>query len=157
DSQNNTEMDLIFGYNGVARLVTGTRWALGNRRGVPNGAPRVVPPDAGPPPVASGVATPTPSDQAAGPDAGGTGAPPPGFARGRGGRARFGGSLPGPLRLADDALAGDVTWLFPLAGFGLLAALIPLGRRSLRDPRGQAVLFWGLWLVCGAIVFSFAE
>jgi 4-amino-4-deoxy-L-arabinose transferase-like glycosyltransferase len=157
DSQNNTEMDLIFGYNGVARLMAGTRWALGNWRGAPAGAPRVTPPDAGTPPVASAGAAPAPDDQAAGPGAGGTGALPPGFVQGRGGRARFGGGPPGPLRLADEALAGDVTWLFPLAGFGLLAALIAPGRRSLREPRGQAVLFWGLWLVCGAIVFSFAE
>jgi len=157
DSQNNTEMDLIFGYNGVARLMAGTRWALRNRGGAPTGGPRVAPPDAGTPSVASAVPAPAPDDQAAGPGAGGAGALPPGLAGGRGGRGRFGGGPPGPLRLADDALAGDVTWLFPLAAFGLLAALIAPGRRSLREPRSQAVLFWGLWLVCGAIVFSFAE
>jgi 4-amino-4-deoxy-L-arabinose transferase-like glycosyltransferase len=157
DSQNNTELDLIFGYNGVARLAAGTRWALGNRRGAPNGGPRVAPPDAGAPPMSSGVAAPAPDDQAAGPAVGGTGALPPGFARGRGARGRFGGGSPGPLRLADDALAGDVTWLFPLVGFGLLAALLEPRGRALREPRGQAVLFWGLWLFSGGIVFSFAE
>jgi 4-amino-4-deoxy-L-arabinose transferase-like glycosyltransferase len=156
DSQNNTELDLILGYNGVARLMAGTRWA---RRGnwIGNGPPRVAPPDAGNPAASSAMAGPGPDDRTAGPATGGTDAPPLDLARARAGRARFTGGPPGPLRLAAGALAGDVAWLFPLAGLGLLAALVEPRRRSLRGPRRQAALFWGLWLACGTIVFSFAE
>jgi 4-amino-4-deoxy-L-arabinose transferase-like glycosyltransferase len=155
DSQNNTELDLIFGYNGVARLVAGTRWAGRGGWGGRGGAaamPRVAaPPDAASPATASiGAAPSAPS-----PGATSTTPPTPGPGPFPGGRGRFAGGTPGPLRLADRSLAGDVTWLFPLAVLGLLAAL--LERRPLGHPRRRAVLLWGMWLATGAVVFSFAQ
>ncbi len=158
DSQNNTALDLILGYNGAARLVASTRWALGARRGNGVGAaPRVAPTDAATPSPAPAVAGARPDDQGVAPTADGTAARPPGLARARAARARFTGAPPGPLRLTEGALAGDVTWLFPLAALGFLAAFVEPGPWSLGDRRRQAALFWGLWLACGAIVFSFAE
>ena len=177
DSQNNTEMDLIFGYNGMARLIAGTRWALGSRRGGGGGGtgPLAAAPPEGAAPAAARAGGPA-ADQAAGAGVGAAAVPTtdgaagvggtgpgagPGGAGGAGrfpgGRGRFGGGTPGPLRLADRALADDVTWLLPLAVLGILAALLEGARRALGDPRRQAVLFWGLWLASGAVVFSFAQ
>jgi 4-amino-4-deoxy-L-arabinose transferase-like glycosyltransferase len=164
DSQNNTELDLILGYNGVARLIAGTRWAMGTRRGVGGGRPGVAPPAGAAPstPSADGAA----ADRAPGAGVGAatvpmTGVGSVGGVGGAGvfpgGRGRFGGGAPGPLRLAGRALAGDVTWLLPLAALGILAVVLERVRRPLGDPRRQAVLFWGLWLASGAIVFSLAQ
>ena len=59
DSHNNTEMNLIFGYNGIARLVAGRRWALSGRRGPwADGGPRMTaPPDGVAVPSGAGVPT----------------------------------------------------------------------------------------------------
>jgi 4-amino-4-deoxy-L-arabinose transferase-like glycosyltransferase len=64
---------------------------------------------------------------------------------------------PGPLRLLNEQLGGQVSWLLPLALLGLLAAAwqsrpwIPLDRRY------QSLVLWGIWLLTMGIFFSIAN
>jgi 4-amino-4-deoxy-L-arabinose transferase-like glycosyltransferase len=67
---------------------------------------------------------------------------------------------PGPLRLLNRQLAGQIGWLLPLAVVGLVAASWRSwqGRPSLplRQQRQQALLLWGTWLISQVVFFSFA-
>lgn len=73
---------------------------------------------------------------------------------------------PGPLRLLSQRLGGQISWLLPLAGIGLLALCLrfrpraPAGWRAWRPARPgreqQAVILWGCWLLTQAIFFSIA-
>lgn len=62
---------------------------------------------------------------------------------------------PGPLRLADKNMAGQIAWFLPLALLGFWAEarrtrlFIPLA------PSHQALLFWLGWFFTYAVVFSF--
>lgn len=78
---------------------------------------------------------------------------------GRMGRRRAGGFMgagqPGPLRLAEAQMAGQVAWLLPLALLGFLAGFT---RKKPVPPRGSPrleLIFWGLWLLASSLVFSF--
>ncbi|MGF7233661.1 MAG: glycosyltransferase family 39 protein, partial [Frankia sp.] len=70
----------------------------------------------------------------------------------------FGGD-PGPVRMFNDIVGGQISWLLPLS----LLVLVVLGvrafvTRSLGDPARRAGwLLWGGWLLVTAVVFSFAE
>jgi 4-amino-4-deoxy-L-arabinose transferase-like glycosyltransferase len=75
---------------------------------------------------------------------------------GRTGMPGFGGP-PGPLRLANRELAGQITWLIPLAALGSIAAM---GRERFRwpvSPKHLAILLWAGWLASYAAVFSFSR
>jgi 4-amino-4-deoxy-L-arabinose transferase-like glycosyltransferase len=64
---------------------------------------------------------------------------------------------PGLLRLFNDGLAGQASWLLALAVAGLLAAvLVALGRLPL-DRQAQAVVLWGGWLSGAGGFFSVAR
>jgi 4-amino-4-deoxy-L-arabinose transferase-like glycosyltransferase len=58
----------------------------------------------------------------------------------------------GPLRLADRHLAGQVTWLWPLAAIGAVFALLALWRQ----PGRLTVALWAGWALSYAVVFSAA-
>jgi 4-amino-4-deoxy-L-arabinose transferase-like glycosyltransferase len=75
---------------------------------------------------------------------------------------------PGPLRLFQAELAGQVGWLLPIALFGVLASNWrwkpggPVSYRRRGDHNslhsgGQAYLFWVTWLVTGGVFFSVAQ
>ncbi len=101
-STDNSELNLIFGYNGFSRVL-------------------------------------------------GSGGPGPG-----GGGAGFAGS-PGVLRLFNDLIGGQVSWLLPLALVGLLGGLW-LTRAGRRSDRGRAgFVLWGGWMLMYAAVFSDAK
>jgi 4-amino-4-deoxy-L-arabinose transferase-like glycosyltransferase len=85
DSRKNTELDLILGYNGIARIVAGTRWG-GVRNAGAEGTQGAATAAIASGPAGSGPAFPTPN-------------------------GRFGGGEPGPLRLANRELAAQITWL----------------------------------------------
>ena len=61
---------------------------------------------------------------------------------------------PGPLRFAGPVMAGQITWLFPLAFVGTIAiaACLPW-----RRPAAAALVLWTGWLITHGIVFSFAR
>jgi 4-amino-4-deoxy-L-arabinose transferase-like glycosyltransferase len=66
-----------------------------------------------------------------------------------GGPPGFGGR-PGPLRFAEPLMAGEITWLFPLALAGTGAAACVPGRRQARS----ALVLWACWLLTDWTVFS---
>jgi 4-amino-4-deoxy-L-arabinose transferase-like glycosyltransferase len=145
-STNNTEWNLLWGYNGLGRVdgqQAGGRPAGGFSGNGTGGAFR------------------------GGPTGGFTGGGPPGGGFGGGG-FRPGGTgtnalsgaggviagQPGAGRLLSDALAGQIAWLFPLAITG--AALSAWRWR--RDLERLAHLaLWGGWAALYAIVFSHAK
>ncbi len=65
---------------------------------------------------------------------------------------------PGPFRFFDPQLGGQIGWLLPLAGVGLVAASWRSwqGRPSLPffNRRQQALVLWGTWLASLVVFFS---
>jgi len=128
-SQDNTVLELIIGHNGMARLLPGGLRALdrlGGSSAPPAGArPGRLP---SPPPGAQPGRAP---GQPPSPPAGGPPAP------GRGGGRPFSDETgdPGLLRLFNHQLAGQISWLLPLAGWGSWS--LP-GRRGCASPSPAA-------------------
>jgi 4-amino-4-deoxy-L-arabinose transferase-like glycosyltransferase len=92
-----------------------------------------------------------PSDgQAGGPPAAGAG--PPGG--GPGGAIENG--EPGPLRLLNQHLAAQASWLLPLAVVGLVAVGWQRRPRLPLDARQQSLVLWGTWLFTMVAFFSVA-
>ena len=80
----------------------------------------------------------------------------PGGGGGGGGGANFSGST-GTLRLFNDLMGGQASWLLPAALIVLVAGLW-LTRRAPRTDRGRAaLLLWGGWLLVTAAVFSYSS
>ncbi len=65
----------------------------------------------------------------------------------------FGGS-PGLLRMFNEQVGGQIAWLIPLAGVGLVAGLWVLRRQPRTDLRRAALVLFGVWAVVMAVVFS---
>jgi 4-amino-4-deoxy-L-arabinose transferase-like glycosyltransferase len=61
------------------------------------------------------------------------------------------------LRLFNHQLAGQISWLLPLAGLGLLAAAWQTRLRLPLDRRHQALLLWSAWLLPMVVFFSVAN
>jgi hypothetical protein len=75
---------------------------------------------------------------------------------GGGGGANFSGSA-GTLRLFNDVMGGQASWLLPAALVALVACAWA-GRRAPRTDRTRAALIlWGGWLVVTAAVFSYSQ
>ena len=133
-STDNSMLELIIGHNGLSRLLPGGLRAL-DRLGGPTAPPAGVRP--GQPPRPPG------------------GQPAPG----QGGGTPFSHETgdPGLLRLFNRHLAGQISWLLPLAGLGLLVAgwqvrlSFPLTRRH------QNLLLWAVWLLPMLLFFSMAN
>ncbi|MFL5731752.1 MAG: glycosyltransferase family 39 protein [Chloroflexia bacterium] len=141
-SRNNTVVDLITGHNGLERL------------GLPSGFQ--APP--GPQPIAI-TQTPPNGQQAPGPAPypRSPGGPPSNLPTGPGPAGRLEGGPPGPLRLFNRELAGQVSWLLPLALLGLVAAAMQSRLRLPLNRKHQALLLWSAWLGTCAALFSFTS
>jgi 4-amino-4-deoxy-L-arabinose transferase-like glycosyltransferase len=64
---------------------------------------------------------------------------------------------PGPLRLLNERLAGQASWLLPLAVVGLLAAIWQRGRPRLPlDHQYAGLVLWGAWFLTAVAYFSVA-
>ncbi len=126
-SDTNSEYNLIFGYNGLNRLLTGSWSFLGlHGRGVGRG-----PVQAGPAPASRNNGARF------------------GFGQGENG-------VPGPLRLINAQLGGQSGWLLPLALIGVVAAGWQMRPRFPLEGQHRSILFWGVWLLAGAGFFSVA-
>jgi 4-amino-4-deoxy-L-arabinose transferase-like glycosyltransferase len=125
-SENNSALNLAFGYNGATRLL--------GREGMPGG---------------TGQST---QENAQGDAAGGEG-----FGPGGGGPGGVGeNGAPGPLRLLDEQLAGQIGWLLPLAVVGLLTASWQKRPQLPLERKHRALVLWGMWLLTMGIFFSIA-
>ena len=166
-STNNTELELIFGHNGLERLDGGGMGGFGGQRGFDgnfggpggqggnadgrtrnsDGRSRGFNNQGGPgigqnPPAMNGQNM---------PQGGGFG----NFAGNRGGMGGAGNDIgsPGVFRLWDANLYGQISWLLPLAALGLILGL----RRGADDAgRRRMRVFWGVYLLTTAAFFSFA-
>jgi 4-amino-4-deoxy-L-arabinose transferase-like glycosyltransferase len=102
-STDNSELNLIFGYNGFGRL-SGSESGLG----------------------------------------------------GIGAGSGFGGQ-PGPLRMFNGLVGGQISWLIPFALAGLVAGLWLQARSPRADLARAGFLLWGTWALCTMVVFSDAR
>ncbi len=67
--------------------------------------------------------------------------------------AAFGGT-PGLLRMFSTPWAGEISWLLPAAGIGLVAGLLARARAARMDARRAGLLLWGAWLIVHVAVLS---
>ncbi len=166
-SQNNTEMELILGHNGLARLGQIASWfglrgpsaPPDNPQNPPpqNVQPKAqLPPQGAQPKMQSGNPPPNLQPKAqfdqlpAPPPNAPANLPPP---RGPGGDET---GQAGVLRLFNQQLAGQTSWLLPLALLGFSAAAWQTRVRVPFAREHQALLLWGGWLAPQVIFFSYA-
>ncbi|MBV9119679.1 MAG: glycosyltransferase family 39 protein [Chloroflexi bacterium] len=126
-STNNTEWDLIFGYNGLGRIT-------GQGEGGPRGRFGA---------AAQSALTNMERFFSLNPATGQGG---PGF----GGAANV-------LRMFNPEVGGQIAWLLPLAIVGLAAGLCLSRRAPRADMRRASYILWGGWLLVDVLVFSAAE
>ena len=132
-SQNNSEISLALGYNGVQRLLG--HFGFGGRNsGSANGNTTRPFPPAG---------------------TGGSGQPPQGMSGNGGGMFNTGN--PGLLRLFNEPLGGQIVWLLPMALLGMLALAWQRRPRFREDKQQQSLILWGTWLLTMAVFFSVAS
>ncbi|KPL22545.1 MAG: hypothetical protein AMJ93_06965, partial [Anaerolineae bacterium SM23_84] len=151
-SQDNTVLELIIGHNGLQRLLPGgLRGILGSqtRQGPPPSQPLPQSPDR-----PSGRQAPSragnPPDQLVpgGPSTLGTGSARP-----------LSSEIgePGALRLFNRQLAGQISWLLPLACLGLVVATWQTRFHSPLRRHHHSLLLWGTWWLTQAVFFSVAN
>jgi 4-amino-4-deoxy-L-arabinose transferase-like glycosyltransferase len=61
---------------------------------------------------------------------------------------------PGPLRLLNEELGGQIGWLLPLAVVGLAAACSQRRPRLPLSQQHQALVLWGMWLMPQILLFN---
>jgi len=80
----------------------------------------------------------------------------PGGGGGGGGGTGFSGAT-GPLRLFDNLMGAQASWLLPAALLALVVGLWHSRRAPRTDRIRAALLLWGGWLLVTAAVFSFGQ
>ncbi|MGQ9007044.1 glycosyltransferase family 39 protein [Bacillus stercoris] len=173
-SQTNSVLELAFGYNGIQRL---TGQNSGNGQGAPNkdASKEMSSSDnAQAPPNQSSsddkssngnmTAPPSNGQMPSGGDGGQGG---PGGDGGKGGTGTgskmqsgsgmFGTGTPGPLRLFQQELSDQISWLLPFVIFGIAGLLIAGARERRLSAEQKETVFWVAWLVPIAGFFSVAE
>ena len=158
-SQNNSEISLALGYNGIQRLLGsfgfgGSRASTTSTNGTttqpsfPGGSgnfPRPGSGEFGQPPQGFGN--------------GNAGQPPQGFGGGNGGNSggMFNTGNPGLLRLFNEPLGGQIVWLLPIALLGMLALAWQRRPQFRENRQQQSLILWGIWLLTMGVFFSVAN
>lgn len=153
-STNNSAISLALGYNGLGRVFGGSGNPGGGLPGPDGGGssgPGNMSPRLGGPPGMVGGPGGFPGGPRFGAGPGSAGGPP-----GMGPGGPFGGT-PGLFRFGNATMAEQITWLFPLAIFGAIAAAIQAGRPAPLTPAHAAWIVWTGWLTTHWVVFSFAR
>jgi len=157
-TQDNSELSLALGYNGIQRLL-GSFGGFGGGSSANRAAN-------GTPPSGNTGRTGTSSTPGTPPNFGNGGStnargiragqqPPSGGSGGAGGLFDIG--TPGPLRLFIQPLAGQIAWLLPFALLGAVALAWQRRPRLQSDRKQQSLLLWGMWLLTMGIFFSVAS
>jgi len=153
-SQTNSELELAVGYNGIQRVLP-SKGALGGHGSDFIGGGRHG--DA-----ASGVIQNMEHNweqEFAAFSSGSHG--PAGNGDRTGGGFGMGGGSTGVFRLFDYQMAGQISWLFPLAFLGILGAYLRSRRRGVDPGESRttrlALSFWGMWVLPMVVYFSIAN
>ena len=158
-TQDNSELSLALGYNGIQRLLGGFVGGFGRGSSAnrfPNGAPPSG--NTGRNGTSSTPGTPPNFGNGGSTNARGIRAgqqPPSGGSGSAGGL--FDIETPGPLRLFIQPLAGQIAWLLPFALLGAVALAWQRRPRLQSDRKQQSLLLWGMWLLTMGIFFSVAS
>src|SRR3989442_4636008 len=145
-SQNNSEISLALGYNGVQRLLGSFGFGGRNSGSASGNTTRPFPP--------AGTGGGTVSGDFPRPGSGGSGQPPQDM--GGNGGGMFNTGNPGLLRLFNEPLGGQIVWLLPMALLGMLALAWQRRPRFREDRQQQSLILWGTWLLTMAAFFSIA-
>ena len=149
-SQDNSEISLALGYNGIQRLLGQFGFGGGNSGSTSGNTTRQFPPAGTGSGTFNGGNFPQPG-------AGGTGQPPQNLGNGGGGNSgMFNTGNPGLLRLFNEPLGGQIVWLLPMALLGMLALAWQRRPRFREDRQQQSLILWGAWLLTMAAFFSVA-
>ncbi len=147
-TQDNSELSLAIGYNGIERLFG--QFGRGQHANTPGNATNHVGNGTSLPPGTTGTngngGTTTTGRN-------GTRQPQGGFG-GLGGLFNTGSA--GPLRLFTEPLGSQIVWLLPLAILGMIALAWQRRPRIQTDRPQQSLVFWGMWLLTMGIFFSVA-
>lgn len=153
-TQDNSMIGLSLGWNGFQRLLSRGRNGLRPYRNQAAGGPAATLGNS------NGVSTPSGPDTAS--EQEGSQGPTGLAGRGPGGagpRGRRGNGMdtgtPGPLRLADKNMAGQVAWFLPMTLLGFAGTWRRL--RPPWNPELQNRVFWLGWFLLYALVFSFMK
>jgi 4-amino-4-deoxy-L-arabinose transferase-like glycosyltransferase len=153
-SQNNSEISLALGYNGVQRLI-GMNGGGGNHSAATDTTGKNTTTAGSSTTKAATAGTSTSQSSQGGP--GGQGAPGGQSGGPGGGGGPFNNGAAGPLRLLNSSLGGQSGWFIPLALVAMLALawqsrlLLPLSRSH------QALVLWGMWFLACAGFFAVAN
>jgi 4-amino-4-deoxy-L-arabinose transferase-like glycosyltransferase len=147
-SQDNSELSLAIGYNGINRLLGqfGRGFSRGPRSNTP-GSSNTRSGNGGTTPTINRGATLLPTMRTNGNAAQEV---PAGFG------GAFETGTPGPLRLFTEPQAGQIAWLLPLALLGMIALAWQRRPRLQSDSQQQSLVLWGMWLLTMGIFFSVA-
>ncbi|GAC1614626.1 MAG: glycosyltransferase family 39 protein [Ktedonobacteraceae bacterium] len=144
-TQDNSELSLALGYNGIERLLG--HFGRGPQVNTPSNATNRFG-------NTSGNGTPFTNGN------GGSTNPGRNAPRQQQPLGGFGGLFnsgnPGPLRLFTEPLGEQIVWLLPLAFFGMLALAWQRRPHWQSDRKQQSLLLWGMWLLTMGIFFSIA-
>lgn len=154
-SGTNSVLGLAFGYNGVSRLTgdrsTGGAGSGGFGGGGMPGMNGEMPDYSGEFPAMDGAG----GRRGEGENGGFGGFGGPNGRGGVGGGGMFNTGTAGPLRLFQQELSGQASWLLPFVLFGSIGILASLRRRSFTRQHKEAI-FWLAWLVPVMGFFSIA-
>ncbi len=154
-TQDNSELSLALGYNGIERLLGGI---FGGREGPrPNTSTNATTSSGNTSSNGTSSTIGTPPTNGSG---GSTNFGRNGAGRQQPGAGGFGGifdtGAASPLRLFQESLGSQVSWLLPIALLGMLALARPRRPRFREDRQQQSLVFWGMWLLTMGIFFSVA-
>jgi 4-amino-4-deoxy-L-arabinose transferase-like glycosyltransferase len=154
-TQDNSEISLALGYNGIDRLLRGFGRGFGagpRVRTVTNATNRSV--NTGTNGGSTAGTRPTTGTSSTNRTGGSTNTARNGAPQQLGG---FGGTgAASPLRLFNEPLGGQIVWLLPLALFGMLALAWQRRLRLSEDRQQQSLVLWGAWLLTMGTFFSVA-
>lgn len=150
-TQDNSELSLAIGYNGIERLLGQFgrgQFGRGQRPTTPTNTTNRGGNGTSLPPGTNGNGGTTTTGR------NGTRQQPPGGFGGFGGLFATGDI--GPLRLFTEPLGSQIVWLLPLAILGMIALAWQRRPRIQIDRQQQSLVFWGMWLLTMGIFFSVA-
>ncbi len=144
-SKTNSVLELAFEYNGIQRLI-GRNGQLdggfsgGRQQGAAND---------GRPGGRSGIAARNFSESPGG-------RPGNGMIGGGGPGGEGENGAPGVLRLFNEQLAGQISWLLPMGLFGMAALFLNVRKNGTKSKSYRYLLLWAGWLLPASVFFSMA-